>query len=154
MPAILPSGWYRSVITSYSIHYTKLYDFFLEKCVCADGYHRSRRGKSLERVGAYLAVEATEQRYDLDTERYQPLGKIAGMLLGEYFGRRHHRYLITGFDGAGSSGCGHHGLAGTDVTLEQALHRHRLSQVLPELTDDTPLRGRELERQMRQQCIE
>ena len=51
------------------------------------------------------------------------------MLFGEDFGRRHERRLPTGRDGLAGRQRRNDGFAGTDIALQQTLHRVRLGEV-------------------------
>ena len=62
------------------------------------------------------------------------------MLLGEQFGRRHQRYLSTGFDCGQRSQRGDDGLARANVALNQTQHRHTFTQVTYRFGADARLR--------------
>ena len=51
------------------------------------------------------------------------------MLLGEHLGRRHQRSLVAARNGSEKAPQRHERLAGTDVALQQPVHRDRLGEV-------------------------
>jgi len=68
----------------------------------------------------------------------QPIN-LAEVLLGEDFGRRHQRALAAGVDGDGGGQRGHYRLAGTDIALQQPVHRRVAAQALRDLLADAAL---------------
>ena len=73
------------------------------------------------------------------------------MLLGEQFGRRHHRGLIVVLDREQRGEQGDDRLAAAHVALQQAVHALRARHVLHDLARGAHLRAGELERQDRLQ---
>ena len=67
-------------------------------------------------------------------------GKV---LARQDFGRRHQRRLPSAFDHGGGGKQRHHGLAGADVTLQQAQHPLGLGEIAGDVLDRARLRGRE-----------
>ncbi len=52
------------------------------------------------------------------------------VLARQDFGRRHQRGLLAGLGDGGGRQQRHHGLAGSDIALQQPQHAHRLAQVV------------------------
>ena len=71
----------------------------------------------------------------------------AVVLLGEDFGRRHQGRLVAGTDRREHRREGHHGLAATDVTLEEAEHRVGAAQVALDFVEAALLGASERERE-------
>ena len=67
------------------------------------------------------------------------------MLLGQNFGRRHKRHLLSAFDRLQRRQRGNHGLARADIPLQQPLHRCGALQVVRNLADHALLRACQLE---------
>ena len=70
-----------------------------------------------------------------------------GVLLGKHLGGRHQRALVATLHSGQHGADGHQRLAGTDVALQQAMHRMRTGEVVLDLGDRSSLGGGELERQ-------
>ncbi|VVN73741.1 hypothetical protein PS685_05184 [Pseudomonas fluorescens] len=70
------------------------------------------------------------------------------MLLGEDFGGRHQRHLITRFQRLQGGEGGDHGFARADVALNQAQHRFVLTEVVGNLVANPGLRARRRETQI------
>ena len=69
------------------------------------------------------------------------------VLLGEHFGRRHERALISTLHRDEQRRERHHGLARTDVALEQAVHRRGPGEVVHDLAERALLVAGQRERQ-------
>ena len=89
---------------------------------------------------ARLALPAAGQPGDGDAERRQPADQLLQVLLGEDLGRRHQRALPAGVDRARRGERRDDRLAGADVALQQAVHRHGAAEVGVDLGGDAPLR--------------
>ena len=120
----------------------------------ADGHERQRLLQFLHHGIFLRRGKATVQPRDRHTERIEPLGEFAQMLLGEYFGGRHHRRLAAGIHRGEAADRGDDGLAAADVALQQPLHRMRLGEVLEDLRHRAPLRPRQAERQPSQEALQ
>ena len=81
------------------------------------------------------------------SQRAEHGGDRAVVLLREHLRRREQRGLATSVDDGEHRQQGHHGLAGTDLPLQQPMHRHGAGQVGPQLGVDHLLAGGQLERQ-------
>ena len=127
------------------------FDVCLKQRLGADGDGGLPRSDFFERVLARAAVELAGESGHDNTERLEPAGKVAQVLIGEQLGRRHHRHLQTAFDGGETRARGHDGLARPDIALHQALHRMYLSQIGQDFIQHSLLRARELKRQTREQ---
>jgi hypothetical protein len=95
--------------------------------------------RRLPGLAGHLAAEPG----GLDAQRRQPLAEVPQMLFGQQLGGRHDRGLVAIADRAQRRHCGHHGLAGAHVTLQQPLHRVGLRHVLLDFTDHAGLGGRQ-----------
>ena len=76
----------------------------------------------------------------LDTQWLEPADQLSKMLLSEDFGRRHECALPAGVNAARCGQRGHHGFAGADVALQQAVHRNTFLQIGSYLSADALLR--------------
>jgi hypothetical protein len=65
------------------------------------------------------------------------------VLAGKDFRRRHQRGLLAGFGHRGRRQQRHHGLARSDVTLQQPQHAHRLAQIVGDRRGGLSLRSRQ-----------
>ena len=123
----------------------------LEQRVGAD--HDHRPGGSQARQYVFLLIARLfpgQQRYR-DADRREPLPDIEIMLVRKYFRRGHQGNLVAGTDNQQRCDSGHHGLAGTDIALDQAQHRRRFQHVLADFPQDPLLRARQFERQVIQE---
>ena len=118
---------------------------FLNESVGAEHDPGRPRRDPLEHRAALLARLAAGQPGERDAERRDPLGELAEMLLGEDFGRRHHRRLRPVLHRAQAGERRHDGLAAAHVALEQAVHRVGLRQVRADLAPGPHLRAGQLE---------
>ena len=75
------------------------------------------------------------------------------MLLRQNFGRCHQGYLGAGFDGLQGRQSGDHGFSRADITLNQAKHRHRLAQILPDIGHHMALGTGQTKRQLLQKSL-
>ena len=73
------------------------------------------------------------------------------MLGGEYFRRRQQRGLRSCVNSLQHSAGSHHGFARANLTLQQAHHGQRTSQIVFNLADDAPLPFSQIKGQMAQQ---
>ena len=119
----------------------------LDQRVGANHELRGAGGHTRSRFVLLLALEAASQPDDVHTQRFQPCGKLAVVLLGQEFGRRHQRSLPAGIDGLAGRQCRNDGLAAAHVALEQPLHRVRVCEVGADLIPHAGLRAGQLERQ-------
>ena len=71
---------------------------------------------------APLALAAAGEPGDAHAQRRQPLHQLLEMLLGQDLGGRHQRTLPAGVDGQRRGQRRDHGLARTDVALQQPVH--------------------------------
>ncbi len=71
--------------------------------------------------------------------------QLAIMLFGEDLGRRHEGGLKSVLDRLQAGKCRHHGLATTNIALQQATHRMRLRQIGANFLPGTGLRTGEIE---------
>ena len=94
------------------------------------------QGAVAEQVGRIGHGDPVEQAPD-----------TGGVLLCEHLGRRHQRPLMPTLHRGQQRRHGDHGLAGTDVALQQAVHRVRAGEIGLDLVDRASLRRRQRERQ-------
>ena len=87
----------------------------------------------------------------LDSERLEPAAEDGVMLLGQDLGGRHERGLEAGFHREQHRRDRDDGLAGTDIALQQAVHRLRRRKIAPQFVDHARLRIRQIERQTAQE---
>ena len=121
----------------------------LDQRMRADDEPGLARRDLLEHLVALLALAAAGEPGDGDAERREPADELLQVLLGEDLGRRHQGALPAGVDGACRCERRDHCLAGTDVALEQAMHRHGAAEVGVDLGGDAVLRRGKRERQRR-----
>ena len=69
------------------------------------------------------------------------------VLLGQDFGRRHHRHLPAVLDRLQRGSSSDHRLAAAHIALQQALHGMRARKIGANLRNGAMLCGRKLERQ-------
>ena len=113
-------------------------------------------------LGGRLA--AGEQRHPgavLGAAQHAALGEVAEhrgdgavVLRGEHLGGGEQRGLPTGIHGREHRAQGDHGLAGADLALEQAVHRHVAPQLVGDGRGHLALAGGERERQPRVERLE
>ena len=122
-------------------------DFLLDQGMGADDQLRV----ALRDVAADFALAVFFQRAG---QQHDPVSGIfqnsAGgkiMLLGQDFGGRHQRDLVSVFDGDDGGLEGHNGLARSDVALQQTPHGRRLFHVGGDFFEHALLRRRGMERQ-------
>ena len=120
-------------------------------CPPRSGHRRSQRRSSSSRRAR--AVDLAGQQGDRLLERREPAREILRVLLGEELGRRHDRDLPAAANRARGGQCGDHGLARTDIALDEPQHRPIAREVVIDLLDDSPLRSGQLERQIREQAL-
>ena len=126
-------------------------DALLDQRVGADNQLRvGRRRRQLRPPGR--ALQAAREPGDADTERFQPVPELEVVLPGEDFGRCHEGRLPAGRNGLTGSERSNDGLAGTDVALQQALHRVRLGEVAADFGHRPQLGAGETERQAVEQA--
>ena len=113
--------------------------------------------------GEHLLAIGTRNpiREEFDTERpiaeqvarvghghaFEHRAHAGGVLFGEYFGRRQQRSLVSAIDRCQHCGDGHDRLAGTNITLEEPMHRLRTAEVSVDLIDGPRLGAGQWERQ-------
>ena len=73
--------------------------------------------------------------------------QIAKMLLGKHFRRRHPHRLVALFDHLQGSQPSHHGFAGTDIALHQAVHGMISGEIALDFPQYSRLRTGKFERQ-------
>ena len=101
-------------------------DVALDQRVRADG----EVGGAVRQLGAdLLRTDRAGQQHRAHAERRAERLDRQEVLLGQGFGRRHQRSLPAGLDRAQECVERDDRLAGADVALQQALHRHRLREV-------------------------
>ena len=99
-------------------------DLLLDHRVRADDEAGLARRDLRQHLVALLALPAAGEPGDGDAERREPADQLLQVLLGEDLGRRHQRALPAGVDRARRGERGDDRLAGADVALQQAVHRH------------------------------
>ena len=118
------------------------------------GAHRNHRPGGMQLRQHLILLIARlfpcQQRHR-DADRREPLPDIEIMLVRKYFRRGHQGNLVAGTDNQQRGDSGHHGLAGTDVTLDQAQHRRWFQHVLADFSQHPLLRARQFERQVVQE---
>ena len=92
-------------------------DAFLDQRVRADRDWRTAATDFRAPCFAFLLLHAGSEPRHFDAERRQPGGKLAVMLLGEDFRRRHQRRLVARLHRLQHRQRRDHGLAATDVAL-------------------------------------
>jgi hypothetical protein len=121
-------------------------DAFLDQRVGADDQLRlGGRGRQLFALG--LPSSGCRTARPPDAERFQPVAQFQVVLLGKNFGRRHEGRLPAGRNRLAGSERGDDGLAGTDIALQQALHRIGLGQIAGNFCHRPQLGAGQAERQ-------
>ena len=92
-------------------------------------------------------LHPARQHADLHTQRAEPAGQRARVLLDQQFRRRHQHRLHAAHCATEHRRRRDHGLAGTDIALDQSQHRPAGSEVVRDLADDAALRAGQRERQ-------
>ncbi len=115
----------------------------------ADDELRATVGNSLERFAPCGRPLAATEPGRLDAQRLEPFGEGPPVLLREQLGGRHDRGLHATGDRSDAGDRSDDGLARADVALDQAHHRMRAGHVAEHLVDDSSLRVRQLERELR-----
>ena len=123
----------------------------LEQRVGSDRNHWPGRTQARQHLFLLIARLFPGQQGHRDTDRREPLPDIEIMLVRKDFRRGHQGNLVAGTDNQQRGDSGHHGLAGTDIALDQAQHRRRFQHVLADFCQDPLLRARQLERQVIQE---
>ena len=101
---------------------------------------------------ALLVGHIARQVGDLDAEGLEQSLGATEVLECEDLGRRHQCALTALLDRADERGKGDHGLARTDIALQQTLHRLRAIEVGLNRAEHVLLRGSEGEGQRRPKC--
>jgi hypothetical protein len=96
---------------------------------------------------AVLALRSRPQRH-AQSQRFQPLPRIARMLLGQNLRWSHQHGLTTRFDRPQHRREGHHRFAAAHIAVQQAVHRRAGGHVAMNLVQAALLRRRELEGQL------
>ena len=126
-------------------------DALLHQRMGADHHLRAAAGHVVQRADAGAAGDLAREPCDLDAERGQPAAQVRQVLFGEQFGGRHQRGLAAVGDRHQRGHRRDHGLAGADVALHQAQHRHRPREVGADFAEDPLLRRGQGEGQLRAQ---
>ncbi len=111
-------------------------------------------GDGGQRLLPRLAFLFARQPADSDAERFQPLGKVDGVLFRQQLGRRHQAHLTAIADSLQGSECRDQGLAGTHIPLHQPHHGVALLQILTYLGHHPALGTGRLERQGAEQLFD
>ena len=114
----------------------------LENGVGADNHLHFTVGDGFLLRLARFAFLFASQPADFNAQRREPAAEIIGVLLGEQFGRRHQRHLLTMGDSAQGGQRGNQRFTGSDVALYQAHHRHVQRHIALDLRGDARLRAR------------
>ena len=125
---------------------------FLEQRMRAHRHAGRARGDVRRRRRALLLFLAAREPGEPHPQRREPFGEFAVMLLGQDFGRRHHRGLQAVFHRAQRRQRRHHRLAAADIALQQAVHGMDLGEVALDLGPGAHLRAREAKRQALEQA--
>ena len=112
----------------------------LKQGMGADHHRQLARRQLAEHGAPRLGAELTRQPTCLHLQRRQPGTEILEVLFGQQFGGRHHHRLITRLHRLQYRGRRHQGLAGSHVSLYQALHGVGITKVGANLSDDPLLR--------------
>ena len=123
----------------------------LEQRVGSDHNHWPCRIQVRQYVFLFIARLFPCQKGHRNTDRREPLPDIEIMLVRKYFRRGHQGNLVAGTDNQQGGDSSHHGLAGTDIALDQPQHRRRFQHVLADFCQDPLLRARQFERQVVQE---
>ena len=115
--------------------------------VCPDDHIELARREPREDVAAIGGPDAGREQSHRRAAACVEHRERAEVLLGEQLRRGHQRDLGTGCDRDPRGERGHHGLARTDVALEESRHGDRACEVGPDLRDRGPLARGERERQ-------
>ena len=122
-------------------------DRVLDQRVRADRKMNRSGGKLRLHLPPLLRRRRAGQQRDPEPRRLEQPADGDEVLLGEDFGRRHERDLKAVLHRHQRRHQRHDGLAGTDVPLQQPVHRLRPLHVLDDLGDHLLLIAGELERQ-------
>ena len=118
-------------------------DVVLEQRVRADDKIDLAGGKRRQNLGAFAAALAAGEDGDADAGGGRQPRDGGKMLTRQNFGRRHQRRLAAGLDHGRGGKQRHHGLAGADVTVQEAQHAIGLREVGNNVGDRALLRRRE-----------
>ena len=99
--------------------------------------------KPLQTVAALAAALAAGQDGNLDAGRLGERSDGVEVLVGQQLGGRHQRDLAAALDRRGGGQQSHHGLARSDIALEQAQHAFGLAEIGDDIRDGARLRRRE-----------
>ena len=130
-------------------------DAFGQQRVRSDRERRFAAGELFDRGAPRARALAAEDGLDADAERQQQRREFARVLPRQQLGRRHQRRLQT--VAAPPSTIGRGGdqrLAAADVALQEPVHRHVASHVVPDLSIDAPLRAGQRKGKRRLEALE
>ena len=125
----------------------------LEDGVGADNHLHLAAGDSLLLRLAGFAFLFARQPADFNTQRFEPVAEVIGMLLGKQFGGRHQRHLFAVDDSAQGGQGSDQRFTGANVALHQAHHRHVQRHIALDLGGDPRLRAGGLKGQGGQQLV-
>ena len=114
----------------------------------ADPDGRGTAGRALQRSVALRLFHLAGQQADLDAKRRQPSVQGTRVLLDQQFGRRHQHRLQAAERSTEHRGGGDHGLAGTDIALDQPQHRLAQCKIVRDVGNHAPLCAGHRERQL------
>ena len=114
--------------------------------------HRSIEERRAERQVTGSRLLEPDAVRDLASRRKQPAERLE-VLLRQDLGRRHDRALVAGSDGGQQRRRGHYSLAASDITLQQAAHRHIQPDVRENRVDRAALGRRHLERKRADKAV-
>ena len=125
----------------------------LEDGVGADNHLHFAAGDSLLLRLAGFAFLFARQPADFNTQRFEPVAEVIGMLLGKQFGGRHQRHLFAVDDSAQGGQGSDQRFTGANVALHQAHHRHVQRHIVFNLGGNPRLRAGGLKGQGGQQLV-
>ena len=108
--------------------------------VRADDHVEQTAGERLLYLALLPGAHRTRQASDADAERLEQRAQRVLVLLGEDLGRRHEGALAVVFVCKPDARRGNERLAGADIALYKAAHRHAGDHVLHGGSDGAPLR--------------
>ena len=130
------------------------YHVILKQGMGTNGNLRTALGDRTQCCLSGFAFHLPRQPGQLHTQWLQPIAEVLIVLLRQNLGRCHQGNLGAGFNGLQGRQGGNHGFTRADISLNQAQHRHRLAQILPDIGHNVALGTCKAERQLLQKSLD